>query len=62
MDGRLFAVEYKGAQIRGMAKEIEKGQVGKLWPEHSADRCRFATVCVQEGGPNMAQQLDAALR
>ena len=62
MDGQLFVVEYKGAQIRGMAKEIEKGQVGKLWAEHSAGRCRFAMVYVQEGGLNMTQQLDAALR
>ena len=62
MDGRLFVVEYKGAQIRGMAKEIEKGQVGKLWAEHSAGRCRFAMVYVQESGLNMSQQLDAALR
>ena len=62
MDGRLFVVEYKGAQIRGMAKEIEKGQVGKLWAEHSAGHCRFAMVYVQEAGLNMAQQLNAALR
>ena len=62
MDGRLFVVEYKGAQIRGMAKEIEKGQVGKLWAQHSTGRCRFAMVYVQEGGLNMGQQLDAALR
>jgi type III restriction enzyme len=62
IDGRLFVVQYKGAQIRGMAKEIEKGQVGKLWAEHSAGRCRFAMVYVQEAGLDMAQQLDAALR
>jgi hypothetical protein len=61
MDGRLFVVEYKGTKIRGMAKEIEKGQVGKLWAEHSATRCCFAMVYVLEAGLNMAQQLDAAL-
>ena len=61
IDGRLFVVEYKGAQIRGMAKEIEKAQVGKLWAESSGGRCRFAFIYVQDGGLNMAQQLDASL-
>ncbi len=61
MDGRLFVVEYKGAQIRGMAKEIEKAQVGKVWAERSGGRCRFAFIYLQEGARNMARQLDAAL-
>ena len=61
MDGRLFVVEYKGEQIRGMNKEIEKGQVGKLWAERSGGRCLFALVFKQEGGLNMSQQMDAAL-
>ncbi len=61
IDGRLFVVEYKGAQIRGMAKEIEKSLVGKVWAERSGGRCLFAFIYLQEGGKNMAQQLDAAL-
>ena len=61
MDGRLLVVEYKGEQIRGMAKEIEKAQVGKVWAERSGGRCLFAFVYLQDGGRNMAQQLDAAL-
>ena len=61
MDGRLLVVEYKGEQIRGMAKEIEKAQVGKLWAERSAGRCLFTLIYHDEAGMNMAQQLDAAL-
>jgi type III restriction enzyme len=61
MDGSQLVIEYKGAQIRDMPKEIEKAQVGKLWAESSHGRCRFAFIYLQEGGMNMAQQLDAAL-
>ena len=63
MDGTLFVVEYKGEQIRGMVKEIEKSQVGAsaLWAERSGGRCRFAFVFKHEAGMNMVQQIDAAL-
>ena len=61
MDRRLFVVEYKGEQIRGMAKEIEKAQVGKLWAEHSGGRCAFTFVYRNEAGMSMTQQIDAAL-
>ena len=44
-----------------MPKEIEKAQVGKLWAESSNGRCRFAFIYLQEGGMNMAPQLEAAL-
>ena len=61
MDGMPFVIEYKGAQIRAMPKEIEKAQVGKLWAERSGGRCRFAFVYADEGGRSVAQQLDDAL-
>ncbi len=60
-DGRLLVVEYKGAQIRGMPKEIEKGQVGRLWAGSSGGRCCFAMVFKLEDGMTMTQQIDAAL-
>ena len=60
LDGTLFVVEYKGEQIRGMQKEIEKSQVGKLWAERSGGRCRFAFVYKLEAGMNMARQIDGA--
>lgn len=62
LDGRLAVVEYKGEQIRGMSKEIEKAQVGRLWAESSDGRCLFAFIYRDEGGMNVARQLDAALR
>ena len=60
-DGRLLVVEYKGAQIRYMPREIEKEQVGHLWADRSGGRCRFAFVFKPEPGASLAQQLDAAL-
>jgi hypothetical protein len=47
---RLFVVEYKGEQIHGVAKEIEKAQV-----ESSGGRCRFAFIYRQTGGMNVSQ-------
>lgn len=61
-DGTLFVIEYKGAAIRDMAKEIEKKQVGTLWAERSGGRCRFAFVYLLDGERSTAQQVDAALR
>ena len=61
-DGRLLVVEYKGEHLRGVPKEIEKGQVGRVWAERSQGRCLFALVFKQERGLNVARQLDAALR
>ena len=61
-DGRLFVAEYKGAQIRDMPKEIEKGQVGAVWAERSGGQCVFAMLFKLENGLNVAQQIDAALR
>ncbi len=61
-DGRLLVVEYKGAQIASMPKEVEKGEVGKLWAARSAGRCVFALVLKDREGLNVPQQLDAAMR
>ena len=60
-DGRLLVVEYKGAHIREMPKDLEKAQVGRLWAERSRGLCRFAFVFKQEAGLNPTQQLDAAM-
>jgi len=60
-DGRLLVVEYKGAQIRHMPKELEKAAVGRVWAERSAGRAVFAMVYLQERGLTMAQQLAAAV-
>ena len=60
-DGRLLVVEYKGAHLATVAKEIEKGEVGKLWAERSGGRCLFAMVFKERGGLGVGQQIDAAL-
>jgi type III restriction enzyme len=61
-DGRLLVVEYKGEQIRGMQKEIEKGQVGRVWAENSGGQALFAMLFKQNQGMGLSQQLDAAVK
>jgi type III restriction enzyme len=61
-DGRLIVIEYKGAQIASMPKEIEKGEVGRLWAARSNGRCLFALVLREREGLGVAQQIDAVLR
>ena len=60
-DGRLLVVEYKGAQIASMPKEIEKGEVGRLWATRSQGRCAFVMVFKEHGGLGVGQQIDAAV-
>jgi type III restriction enzyme len=60
-NGRVLVVEYKGAQIASMPKEIEKGAVGKLWAERSNGRCLFAMVFKAHAGMDVAQQIAAAM-
>ena len=60
-DGRLLVVEYKGAQIASMPKEIEKGEVGKLWAARSGGRCLFAMVFKETGGLGVVQQIDVVI-
>lgn len=49
-DGRLFVAEYQGEHLRSLPKEIEKGQVGKVWAECSQRKAIFAMLYKQEGG------------
>jgi type III restriction enzyme len=60
VDGRLLVAEYKGEHLRGVPKEIEKGQVGRLWAERSSGRCVFAMLFKLDAGLNVTQQIDAA--
>jgi type III restriction enzyme len=61
-DGCIFVAEYKGEHLRNVPREIEKGQVGRLWAERSGGRARFEMLFKLERGMNVAQQLDAAMR
>ena len=60
-DGRLWVAEYKGEHLRNMAKEIEKGQVGRVWAECSGGTAVFSLLFKQERGMGLTQQIDAAL-
>ena len=60
-DGRLLVAEYKGEHLRNVPREIEKGQVGAMWADHSGGRALFAMLFKTERGMNVAQQIDAAL-
>jgi hypothetical protein len=53
--------EYKGEHLRNVPKEIEKGQVGRLWAERSAGRALFAMLFKTERGMSVSQQIDDAL-
>ena len=60
-DGRVFVAEYKGEHLRTVPKEIEKGQVGRLWAERSTGRAVFAMLFKLDRGMSVCQQIDAAL-
>jgi type III restriction enzyme len=60
-DGRLFVAEYKGEHLRNMPREIEKGQVGKVWADASQGKAVFAMLFKLERGMNVLQQIEAVL-
>jgi len=56
-----FAAEYKGEHLRNMPREIEKGQVGKVWADASQGKAVFAMLFKLERGMNVLQQIEAVL-
>ena len=60
-DGRLFVAEYKGEHLRHLPREIEKGQVGRVWAESSGGKAVFAMLFKQERGMDLRRQIDASL-
>ena len=60
-DRRVLVAEYKSDHLRNIPKEIEKGQVGRVWSESSGGRAVFAMLFKLENGMAIAQQIDAAL-
>jgi type III restriction enzyme len=46
-DGRVLVAEYRGAHLRAVPKEIEKGQVGAVWAERSQGHAGFAMIYLQ---------------
>ena len=56
-DGRLLAVEYKGAHLASGPETHEKRTIGELWERTSTGRCLFAMVEKEIDGKDMRQQL-----
>ncbi len=57
-DGRIFAVEYKGEQLRNKDDTLEKNAVGRLWADSSHGHCLFAMVFKEDKGLDMREQLN----
>ena len=57
-DGRLLAVEYKGAHLADGADTAEKRAIGELWQRRSAGRGLFVVVEKEIAGKDMRQQLE----
>jgi type III restriction enzyme len=56
-DGRLFAVEYKGAPYATNDDSNEKRLVGALWEERTAGRGIFLMAEKTVGGKDVRAQL-----
>ena len=56
-DGRLLAVEYKGAHLTDSPETFEKRTIGALWERTGAGRCLFAMVEKDAAGKDARQQL-----
>ena len=57
-DGRLFVVEYKGADRKSNADTIEKDAIGRLWASKSNGKCLYRTVYKEDAGKDVVQQLN----
>jgi type III restriction enzyme len=59
VDGRILVIEYKGAHLQNVPKEIEKDQIGRLWSEKSAGRCLFLMAfAIDERDLDVRGQMD----
>ncbi len=61
-DGRIFVVEYKGADRYTNDDSKEKRTIGKVWADASQGKCRFAMVTdAATAGLSVSAQLRAGL-
>lgn len=59
MDGRVLAVEYKGAHLASGDDAKEKRLIGELWADRSSGHCLFAMIENKEfGGMDRAMQIN----
>ena len=61
-DGRLFVVEYKGAQIAHGPDTDEKRTIGELWERESGGKCLFLMAEKTVDGKDVRRQLMAKTR
>ena len=57
-DGRMFVVEYKGADRKSNADTIEKDAIGRLWASKSNGNCLYRTVYKEDAGKDVVRQLN----
>jgi type III restriction enzyme len=57
-NGKLLAVEYKGAHLADNPDTVEKERLGKLWEERSGGQCFFEMV----KGPNDFAKIQNAVK
>lgn len=60
-DGRLFVIEYKGADRFTADQEKEKRMVGELWEQRTNGRGIYLMAQKMEGGKNIREQLLAKI-
>ena len=61
-DGRIFALEYKGADRIDTGDTQEKTNIGQLWADKSERKDVFLMAQMQdEQGRGLKAQIDAAL-
>lgn len=56
-DGRMMAIEYKGAHIAGSTDTAEKKTVGHVWEKSSNGKCLFIMIEQEVDGADMDKQL-----
>lgn len=59
VDGRRFAIEYKGEHLREATDTLEKDAIGRLWAQKSGGTCLYATVYRLDRGHDIQAQLNA---
>ena len=58
-DGRIYAIEYKGADRYSNEDSKEKNNIGKLWAEKSNGKCLFKMVTSEKlVGKSIKQQIE----
>ena len=60
-DGRVLAVEYKGAHLLHDPDTREKDQIGRQWAASSGGKCLFLMAVANDSGRDVAAQIAAKI-